>query len=267
MLVLEGPQGLRKSSALRALFSTPWFTDHIPDLHNKDAALQIQGIWCLEHAEMATLGRADANRAKEFISRRVDRFRPPFGKLTQDFPRQCVFAASVNPSGSGYLRDETGARRFWPILCGQAWESGERQIDADAIEDIRDQLWAEAVAQYRAGAVWWLDTRNLEQMQTEAADARFDADEWVVPISAFIADKHVVRVGDVLSGAMLITPRDQSRAFQIRAGAVLRALGWTRKRVRLDDRPQWVFTSPHARADTIDRVAEFRADIRALAGD
>ena len=131
-----------KSSTLRALVPDPnWFTDHIPDLANKDAALQIQGKFLLEHAEMATLNRTDANRAKAFISIPVDRFRPPFGMLTDNFPRQCVFVGTVNHTE--YLRDETGARRFWPVLCGA--------IDVEALARDRDQLWAEAKQRYSCG--------------------------------------------------------------------------------------------------------------------
>jgi len=224
MLVLEGLQGIGKSSALRAMFSGPWFTDHIPDLHNKDAALQIQGIWCLEHAEMATLNRTDANRAKEFISRREDRFRAPFGRTTENHPRQCVFAATVNPNGSGYLKDETGARRFWPVLCGVTWPDGGR-IDIPALAAIRDQLWAEAVARYRAGEPWWLDTRELEQAQAETADARYDADAWTDAVREFIADKPFVWMADIFAAIGIPLP-ERSRAQQMRLAGVLRALDW-----------------------------------------
>jgi putative DNA primase/helicase len=40
-LVLEGPQGILKSTALRTL-GAPWFTDEISDLGTKDAAMQVR---------------------------------------------------------------------------------------------------------------------------------------------------------------------------------------------------------------------------------
>lgn len=49
MLVLEGGQGLKKSTAFRAL-AEPWFTDHLPDLANKDSMIQLQGKWIIEIA-------------------------------------------------------------------------------------------------------------------------------------------------------------------------------------------------------------------------
>ena len=105
-LILEGPQGIRKSSALMAL-AAPWFTDRLSDLGSKDAAMETRGVWVIEIAELDTMGRAEVSTIKAFMSRTQDRFRPPYGKRLVDLPRQCVFAGSVNPEG-GYLKDPTG---------------------------------------------------------------------------------------------------------------------------------------------------------------
>lgn len=114
-LVLEGPQGILKSTVLRVL-GEPWFTDEIADLGTKDAALQVRGIWIIELAELDAMGRPEASRTKAFMSRSIDRYRPPYGRHTIEVPRESVFAGTVNHDG--YLKDETGGRRFWPILCG-----------------------------------------------------------------------------------------------------------------------------------------------------
>jgi hypothetical protein len=115
-LILEGEQGIRKSTALRVL-AQQWFTDEIADLGSKDAALQTRGVWVIEIAELDSMARSDVGRIKGFMSRGSDRFRPPYGKRPVDSPRQCVFAGSVNHGQ--YLRDETGGRRFWPV----EWQS------------------------------------------------------------------------------------------------------------------------------------------------
>jgi predicted P-loop ATPase len=224
MLVLEGRQGLKKSTVLRDLFGSRWFTDHIPDLGHKDAMSQLQGVWLVEHAEMATLGLAEANRAKEFISRRVDRFRPSYGRVNANFPRQCVFAATVNPGGKGYLKDETGARRFWPVSCGVGWPD-TRQANVSALLAARDSLWAEAAARYRAGESWWLDRAELETAQASAAESRYDADIWTDPVSAFVAGRAFVQSGAVLGQLGMLTANQDKRA-QIRLGGILRSLGW-----------------------------------------
>src|SRR5581483_7104435 len=114
-LILEGPQGIKKSTALRTL-AGEYFTDELADLGSKDAALQIRGVWIVEISELDSLARSEIASIKAFMSRTADRFRPPFGKRVVECPRQCVFAGTVNHTE--YLRDETGARRFWPVLCG-----------------------------------------------------------------------------------------------------------------------------------------------------
>jgi predicted P-loop ATPase len=110
-LVLEGPQGVFKSTALKTLAS-PWFTDDIADLGTKDAALQVRGVWIIELAELDAMGRPEASRTKAFMSRSTDRYRPPYGRHLIEVPRESVFAGTVNHDA--YLKDETGA-----VVSGQ----------------------------------------------------------------------------------------------------------------------------------------------------
>src|SRR5262245_10022638 len=44
VLVLEGPQGIGKSTAARILAGDAWFTDQIADFGSKDASMQLRGI-------------------------------------------------------------------------------------------------------------------------------------------------------------------------------------------------------------------------------
>jgi predicted P-loop ATPase len=168
MLILEGPQGARKSTAIKVLAGEEWFTDELPELGSKDAALHMQGVWIVEIAELDAIGRAEVSRIKAFLTRTTDRFRPPYGRYTVEVPRQCVFAGTVNPDT--YLRDETGNRRFWPLRCGT--------IDIAALARDRDQLWAEAVHRFRAGAIWWIDDPALLAEAREEQDRRYQSDAW-----------------------------------------------------------------------------------------
>ena len=159
VLVLEGPQGCGKSQTVQTL-AREWGTDSLPDLHSKDAAVHLQGVWLVELAELAALRRtADVEAVKAFLTRRVDRFRPPYGRRSVDVPRQCVFIASTNESQ--YLRDSTGNRRFWPVRVGK--------VDFGALTRDRDQLWAEAVHLYREGERWHLTDSELALAQAEQA--------------------------------------------------------------------------------------------------
>jgi predicted P-loop ATPase/phage/plasmid primase-like uncharacterized protein len=175
-LILEGPQGIRKSSAL-AVLARPWFTDRLSELGSKDAAIETRGVWIIELAELDTMSRAEVGTIKAFMSRRQDRFRPPYGKRLVDLPRQCVFAGSINPEG-GYLKDATGGRRFWPAVCGT--------IDLDGLEHDRDQLWAEARDRFRRHEPWWLETRELDALAAEQQAERYQGDAWDDPIRVYL---------------------------------------------------------------------------------
>jgi hypothetical protein len=130
--IFEGPQGRQKSEALRTLaIYDAWFTDRLSHLQSKDAALETAGVLIVEIAEMESLIRASTSTAKAFISRRRDRFRPPYGKHMISLPRQCIFAGTINPPADGYLKDPT--RRFWPLAC-------HGMIDRDGLEQPRTRV-------------------------------------------------------------------------------------------------------------------------------
>lgn len=147
VLVLEGPQGIGKSATARQLANiTEWFTDDMPDIHTKDAALQLSGRWIIELAELAALRRSEIEGMKAFITRPTDVYRPPYARRAVAVPRQSVFVATTNEAH--YLRDPTGNRRFWPVRCGA--------IDVPLLSLYINDLWAEAVAAFRAREQWHL---------------------------------------------------------------------------------------------------------------
>ena len=144
-IVLYGSQGLGKSLILERL-GRKWFNNSLVDIKTKDALEQIQGSWINELAELAPTYKNDNEIVKAFISRTSDRFRSPYGRRTEEYPRQCVFAGSTN--NLMFLKDRTGNRRFWPITGDKdrktknAWELSNEEID---------QLWAEAFTYWSEG--------------------------------------------------------------------------------------------------------------------
>ena len=226
-LILEGPQGIKKSSALQ-IMGRPWFTDRLSDLGSKDAAMETRSVWIIEIAELDTMSRAEVGTIKAFISRTSDRFRPPYGKRLVDLPRQCVFAGSVNPEG-GYLKDATGGRRFWPVACGA--------IDIAAIERDRDQLWAEACVRFRAGDPWWLEDDGLEALAAEQQADRYQGDAWDDPIRRYLehaAGQHEgVSVAEILEKALGMERGRWTQADQNRVVRTLTSLGFKQFRARV----------------------------------
>jgi predicted P-loop ATPase len=225
--VLEGGQGIYKSSFLKALAGPEWFTDDIHELGSKDSAMQLQGVWLVELAEMDAWGRSEISAGKAFLSRSADRIRLPYGRRVIEMPRQNVFCGTINKSE--YLADETGNRRFWPIRCGR--------IDIEALARDRDQLLAEALVRYRSGAPWWLDNRELVSLAEVEQAARYDGDAWDQVLLDWaegrIASGHgSISVSEALEQA-LAKPRGQwTRVDGMRVGRAFKAARWERYRDR-----------------------------------
>ena len=227
-IILEGPQGSLKSSALRAL-GEPWFTDELADLGSKDAAMQMRGKWIIELPELDAMQKTEVARIKSFMSRSVDRYRPPYGRRVITVPRECVFAGTVNHSV--YLKDETGGRRFWPIKTGR--------IDLATLKHDRDQLWAEARVRYQVGTAWWLDSAELNRLAAHEQSARYEPDPWDQRITAFVESKTTVSVEEVLAKCIKKPTDHLTQSDQNRVARSLRSLGWERFRHRDGQSLSW----------------------------
>jgi len=231
-LILEGEQGIRKSTALRIL-AEPWFTDEIADLGSKDAALQTRGVWVIEIAELDSMSRSEVGRIKAFMSRAIDRFRPPYGKRLITSPRQCVFAGSVNHGT--YLRDETGGRRFWPVECKAA------VIDTDGLAMVRDQLWAEATYLYFEGKPWWLDSVSLNREAAEEQAERYEGDPWDELILNWVEGRDSVSIPEILTNCIEKKTEMWTQMDRNRVARCLKANGWKRFYARERGRREWRF--------------------------
>lgn len=182
MPVVCSPQGSLKSTGVRVLFGGDWSSDAaIPDLKSKDAAIVLRGTWCQEYAELAGMGNQDVATLKAFLSRATDTYRAPYGRTAEDHPRRCVFFGTVNETG--YLRDPTGGRRFWPMEMA----AGTR-VDLDWLEANRDQLWAEADARLARSERWWLEDEAWTLATERAADETIE-DPWAAEISEFLTTR------------------------------------------------------------------------------
>jgi len=134
MPIFEGAQGIGKSSFGRLLVGDKHFLDWLPNLNDKDSALSLQGMWGVEMGELSQFRKNELENIKAFISRTVDKLRPPYGRRLQEHARRCVFFGTTNRAT--YLTDDTGNRRFKPLIVGN--------LNFLALARDRNQLFAEA---------------------------------------------------------------------------------------------------------------------------
>lgn len=237
VIVLEGDQGALKSTAALTLCGNEdWYIDELEEVGTKDAAAQLSGRWIIELAELNALNRAEWNTIKAFASRQVDRYRPAYGHRVVNQPRQCVFIGTVNPNGQGYLRDETGNRRFWPVTC-------QRMADIEWLRANRDQLWAEAIARYKGRERWYLEDAGVKLEAAREQLARVQREAWQEKLEHWLVGRDETSVAEVLERFFSLSPEKWDLAIQQRAGRALIIAGWTRTRAAPDasgKRP-WVY--------------------------
>lgn len=243
MLVLESEkQGVGKSTAVDIL-GKKWSGCPMIEIGHKDAEQNLQGIWIVEWGELASLNKKEASDVKDFISRRHSTFRRSHGREAETVKRGCIFIGTTNISpGQGYLKDPSGARRYWPIeVVGAKWyideESGKKalKVDFDGLKDDIDQIWAEAVEIYMDKKdskypPWILNPAEdfearIHQEKRQQTDSRiYYLEEWLTSGDG--------RKEDHLTGFDVATccfniPADQATAFKVRDYAtMLSKLGW-----------------------------------------
>ena len=184
VLTLIGAQGTGKS-LLADVLGGEWYNDNIQTFTGKEASEQLRGVWIVEIPEVDRFSaKYEASAVKQFITRRDDIYRVPFERRTTPHPRRCVFLASTN--APEFLTDATGNRRWWIVRCSATPDA--RGEDLSSLRRDRDQVWAEAVALWRAGEPLTLDA----DMYAEAAETQESAlldDSWEGIVAEFAARK------------------------------------------------------------------------------
>lgn len=172
VLILNGPQGIGKSTFFAKL-AGDWFSDSLTltDMKDKAGPEKLQGYWILELGELAGMRKTDVEVVKSFISRSDDKYRASYGVNVESHPRQCIIVGSTNAE-SGFLRDITGNRRFWPVRISG---DGKRKAWQMSVYDV-EQIWAETLVLYGKGEKLYLEGSDVELASNEQADA-MESDE------------------------------------------------------------------------------------------
>ena len=242
VLVLMGEQGEGKTSTLRELVGEFWSESRIDIGSVPRCYQQLASAWVHELGEMsAFLGsRVDQNEAKTFLTAPTDRFIPLYGRAPVTWARRCVFVGTTNRPE--FLRDPTGARRFWPVEVGRT-----SPVQRDLVVAARNQLWAEAVHRLESGAEWWLPRERWPELREvqqdyQLSDAWSDAVErWIAAHAQITVTGAALRVlcvgGEPIISKTLLTAaigkrlEQITRADEMRLSDIMERLGYRSRKV------------------------------------
>jgi hypothetical protein len=241
--VLVGQQGKRKSTFWNTLAGDRWFSDTPVDLDSKDRFQQLASAWIVELPEIDWQTYAKTAEAlKAFLSSRVDRYRPPYGKAVLTVRRTSVCVGSTNRQE--FLTDPTGSRRFWPVPVPD-----DLLIDIERLAEVRDQLWAEALVLEAQDVPHWLSP-ELEALRSTYAEQFTAEDTWDA-----LAEKALEQLKEERTKAnksiqdgfttaeilmeMGLPPHQHSRQATNRVKDAMRRLRWDSRQVQMDGIRRW----------------------------
>lgn len=224
MVVLEGPQGTFKSTALE-IIGGKWYLEMKESVQSKDFFICLQGKLLAQIAELDSFTRADVTRIKQVISCRSDNYRAPYDRASLDHPRTSVFVGTTNESY--YLRDATGGRRFWPIKCTAVRldkiAADRTQLYAEAVHALAPQTpWDKSLQHYEGGTDWWVMPKEMTEHEQEA---RRQNDEWEGIIYDFLSTRDEVSVREIAEH-MGIDVDKLDRGVQMRIAGIVKNLGF-----------------------------------------
>jgi hypothetical protein len=238
--VLVGDQGAGKSQAVAAIAPDPMFFTEISFGEKEDdLSRKMRGRLVAELGELRGLHTKELESIKAFITRSHEDWTPKYREFNTVFPRRLVFIGTTNKEE--FLADETGNRRWLPARVGK--------VDVDAIKRDRLQLWAEGAVMFNQAGV---DYTEAEQLARGVHEDHMMRDAWEPVVRRWLTEpdeiighppetRNYLHVHEVLEKALKFETRNIKRVEEMRVGSVLRALGYTRKRLQIDGKRNWVF--------------------------
>jgi predicted P-loop ATPase len=253
ILILHGGQGINKSTVFETLGGEDWFCDSCEGVGNdKDSLLQMHSSWIIELAEIDRfLNKKDASDLKKTVSIRKDKFRAPYGRNVEEFPRRFILAGSTNRDE--FLTDPTGNRRYWVLPVAVA------QIDIEWLREHRDEIWAAAVHLYNAGHKWYLNSE--EKAQHAKLVKPFEvSDSWGDYIKFYLdnGSYNQTTVSDLMTNCLKLDIHLQTKATQMRVADILRAMGWIRTNCEMNgSKKSWkrpIVSTPNVKVQNLEVV-------------
>ncbi|MGJ8619593.1 MAG: VapE domain-containing protein [Methylophilaceae bacterium] len=234
-LVLEGDQGMKKSSLFEAI-GGEWYGDTDLDLNSKDSMSALRGKMVYELSELGALAKSEATKQKSFLARRIDEYRAPYGRREIRAKRTVVFGGTTNEWE--WNKDPTGGRRWWPVKV-------QHQVDTEGFLKVRDQLFAEAVALIKAGKRYWPTEEEQKRLFDPVQLASTIQESYVDALFDHVIGYHTDFTLDFAAYEWLkIDYSKITRDIQTRIGNALRQLGCTKVEKRRNEISRYWYRPP-----------------------
>lgn len=230
--ILVGDQGAGKTRGVFAMAPEEGAFVEVNLEHRDDnLARSLRGKLVGELGELRGLMTREAEAIKAWMTRTHEEWIPKYREFATRFARRLVFVGTTNDDE--FLGDATGERRWLPIRVGA--------VDVEAIERDRDQLWAEGLEMFKAAGVQWRDAQDLAKEE----HAHFKVhDTWESAIVGWLETDEMdcedgakrgdrpFKLHDVMVSALGMNVQNIARKDELRAGRVLRSLGYEKRLVR-----------------------------------
>jgi len=231
MPVLEGPQGIGKSTIIEIL-GGEFYGDIYLDPSNKDTVDSMRRLWFVEVSEMVAYSKSDIQALKSFITRKTDNIRFAYAYRSTEVLRQCVLIGTLNPDATGqYLPDETGNRRTLPVPITGFLKNGVWLVDFDALIAMRDQLFAEAAEMVLCGELSYIRDVDVLKMAEAEQQKRQISEPWITRIGEWLEEKKIyfVTSRDIWIHAMMGADATLNNSHIRRITRCLKELGYLPK--------------------------------------
>lgn len=221
--ILVGAQGVGKSQFSRSLVPDGLFaeiTTPIETLIKEQYRLHV--AWILELPEIDHFfNPRNIENFKNLITTRCDETRRPYAPMPERLQRRFVMIGTTNRNQ--FLVDSTGNRRFVPLEIGNGFLIPWKRIAAE-----RDHLWAAAIEAHERGDAYEYTSGEIANISDYIQEFG-DPDPWMEKIVSYVSIRSDVTPSQILTEALDLDPRQQSRRESRRVADVLQSMGWRRQ--------------------------------------
>ena len=100
-----------------------------------------------------------------------------------------------------------------------------KKIDTTTLRKERDQIWAAAVALYKADEQWWL-TDEEEKLAAQDVQQYEEVHPWTYSIEDYIFNLEQVSTKEILCNALDMPTSKHNKPAQKQVSTILKKLGW-----------------------------------------